>query len=167
MSSSVTSISQNAEALQDGVTQALPPSHILEDGRFIYLPPPNDGERSRFFERSIARHVLLQADMAETQTETKTEDKEKDKDDDDDKTAPKIHPLAVASARLQANGLAELNRAINLSQLVTTGEYFGLTNIVDPSLAVTASSSRRVLAYSNSTFPMESMATVRVHMGPW
>jgi hypothetical protein len=30
--------------------------------------------------------------------------------------------------------LAELNRAINLAGLVNTGEYFGLSNIVDPSL---------------------------------
>ena len=58
-------------------------------------------------------------------TATATEEKD---------TAPKVHPLAVASARLQANGLSELNRAINLSGLVQTGEYFGLTTIVDASL---------------------------------
>mmetsp|Transcript_2399 Transcript_2399/g.5735 ORF Transcript_2399/g.5735 Transcript_2399/m.5735 type:complete len:661 (-) Transcript_2399:30-2012(-) len=50
-----------------------------------------------------------------------------------DKTAPKIHPLAVASARLQSNGLNELNRAINLATLVSTGEFFSYTNVVDPS----------------------------------
>lgn len=131
---------------KNGVTQSLPPSHILEDGRFIYLPPPSIVERSRFFERSIARHGLLQADMAREsqeaiEQENSQESKKKDNvsenqndNDKDDKTAPKIHPLAVASARLQSNGLAELNRAINLAQLVTSGEYFGLTNIVDPSL---------------------------------
>mmetsp|Transcript_2398 Transcript_2398/g.5734 ORF Transcript_2398/g.5734 Transcript_2398/m.5734 type:complete len:92 (-) Transcript_2398:38-313(-) len=48
---------------KNGVTLSLPPSHILEDGRLIYLPPPNAAERTRFFERSIARHGLLQADM--------------------------------------------------------------------------------------------------------
>jgi hypothetical protein len=129
---------------KNGVTESLPPSHITEDGRFVYLPAPNLAERSKFFERSIARHGLLQADMLgdaveEESPKEKDDDKDADKDDDkdggdDDKTAPKVHPLAVASARLQANGLAELNRAINLAQLVTTNEFFGLTNIVDPSL---------------------------------
>lgn len=123
----------------NGVTQSLPPSHILEDGRFIYLPPPSASERSRFFERSIARYGLLQADMEKesvTQQEAlkKEQEKKEEEEEDDDKTAPRVHPLAVASARLQSNGLAELNRAINLAQLVTSGEYFGLTNIVDPSL---------------------------------
>jgi hypothetical protein len=51
-------------------------------------------------------------------------------------TAMKIHPLAVASARLQSGGLSELNRAINLSGLVSSGEYFGMSNVVDPSLLV-------------------------------
>ena len=55
-----------------------------------------------------------------------------------DKTAPKIHPLAVASARLQSNGLNELNRAINLATLVSTGEFFTYTNVVDPSYEETA-----------------------------
>jgi hypothetical protein len=116
--------------LQNGVTQSLPPSHILEDGRFIYLPQPNKLEKSKFFERSIARHGLLEADMigkAVVKEDTATTTEEKD-------TAPKVHPLAVASAKLQANGLSELNRAINLSGLVQTGEYFGLTTIVNPSL---------------------------------
>jgi len=119
----------------NGVTQSLPPSHILEDGRFIYLPPPDNVERSRFFERSIARYGILQADIAEEEDVQDVLKKEQDLEGDDhDKTAPKVHPLAVASARLQANGLMELNRTINLSHLVQTGEYFGLTNIVDPSL---------------------------------
>ena len=134
---------KESEVDKNGATHSLPPSHILEDGRFIYLPPPNTVERSRFFERSIARHGLLQADMklksvlSQEQAKKDDDDAEEEQDadgDEDDKTAPKVHPLAVASARLQANGLSELNRAINLSQLVTTGEYFGLTNIVDPSL---------------------------------
>ncbi len=133
----LTSLEDNSEEDKNGVTQSLPPSHILEDGRFIYLPAPSVAERSRFFERSIARHGLLQADMSKESQEALQEEKSEEQEDDDDKTAPKIHPLAVASARLQANGLAELNRAINLAQLVTSGEYFGLTNIVDPSLETT------------------------------
>ncbi|CAB9504461.1 expressed unknown protein [Seminavis robusta] len=112
------------------VSNALPPSHILPDGRFIYLPPPNDVERSRFFERSIAKYGLLESDMQGTADDaTKDEEENKEKS-----TEPRVHPLAVASARLQASGVAELNRAINLSTLVNTGEYFGLTNIVDPAL---------------------------------
>jgi hypothetical protein len=126
----MTEESKREKEVEDGVTQSLPPSHILEDGRFIYLPQPNKLEKSKFFERSIARHGLLEADMigkAVVKEGAATTTEEKD-------TAPKVHPLAVASARLQANGLSELNRAINLSGLVQTGEYFGLTTIVDPSL---------------------------------
>jgi hypothetical protein len=136
------------------VTQSFPPSHILEDGRLVFLPPPNAMERSRFFERSIARHGLLQADMNKNSTsKTKEQDVKKileedqerkdDKEDDknDDKTTLKIHPLAVASARLQSNGLNELNRAINLATLVNTGEFFSYTNVVDPSFEADATSS--------------------------
>ena len=124
----------------NGVMQSLPPSHILEDGRFIYLPPPDARERSKFFERSIARHGLLEADMEgkSIMINDEADDKKKDGDDDDgDKTTPKVHPLALASAQLHTNGLSELNRAINLATLVQSGEFFGLSNIVDPSLEVT------------------------------
>ncbi|KAG7344162.1 hypothetical protein IV203_022170 [Nitzschia inconspicua] len=124
--------------IKNGVTQSIPPSHILEDGRFIYLPPPNPVERSRFFERSIARHGILEADMNKQETQLLEEEKQAEQDD---KTAPKIHPLAVASARIQSNGLNELNRAINLATLVQTGEYFSYTNIVDPSLEADAAAS--------------------------
>jgi len=143
---------------KNGVMQSLPPSHILEDGRLIYLPPPNAVERSRFFERSIARHGLLQADMEKSEENDKSrneatkdvekilaeggnEDEAKDETDNDnqtDKTAPKVHPLAIASARLQSNGLNELNRAINLATLVNTGEFFSYTNVVDPSFETDA-----------------------------
>ena len=129
---------------KNGVTQSLPPSHILEDGRLIYLPPPNAAERSRFFERSIARHGLLQADMEKKEDSEKSQTKQDVKvlesktEEKKDKTAPKIHPLAVASARLQSNGLNELNRAINLATLVSTGEFFSYTNVVDPSYEETA-----------------------------
>ena len=146
---------------KNGITQTLPPSHILEDGRLIYLPPPNAAERSRFFERSIARHGLLQADMEKSdhsdnknKSTTKQDVQkalgEQQKEDEEtnkkDKTAPKIHPLAVASARLQSNGLNELNRAINLATLVSTGEFFSYTNVVDPSFetdAATATANKK------------------------
>ncbi|KAL9180149.1 hypothetical protein ACHAXT_008119 [Thalassiosira profunda] len=44
---------------------------------------------------------------------------------------PFVHPLAVASARLRADGADELSKAMNLGGLVLGGEYFGLTNVVD------------------------------------
>jgi hypothetical protein len=113
-----------------------PPSHILEDGRFIYLPPPNAFERSRFFERSIARHGLLEADMKKE--DVNFMEKQEQEEEERDKTVPKVHPLAVASARIQANGLNELNRAINLATLVNSGEYFSYTNVVDPTLEADA-----------------------------
>ena len=119
------------EIPSDQVASSSLPSHILDDGRFIYLPPPSKPERSRFLERSIVRHGLLEADMMGKAKEGKEAKEEKD-------TAPKVHPLAVASARLQASGLQELNRAINLASLVQTGEYLGLTTIVDPSLEAEA-----------------------------
>lgn len=118
------------------VTQSFSPSHILQDGRFIHLPPPNEYERSKFFERAIAKFGLLEADMTTT---AKEQQKEQEQEKEESKeTAPRVHPLAIASARLQASGIAELNRAINLSTLVNSGEYFGLTNIVDPSLELGA-----------------------------
>jgi len=42
-----------------------------------------------------------------------------------------IHPLAMASAKLQSNGINELSKAINLNTLVIGNEYFGLSNIVN------------------------------------
>jgi hypothetical protein len=115
----------------DEVTQSLAPSHILQDGRFVYLPPPTNRDKIGFFERSIARHGLLQEDIDRTKKEEEEEKEKKKKE-------VKVHPLALASARLQSDGVNELNRAINLNTLVATGEYFGLTNIVDPSLAISA-----------------------------
>ena len=112
-------------AIQQNATQSFPPSHILQDGRFIYLPDATNHERSVFLQRSIHRHNLL--NDAPTEEEAAAPKKE-------EATEPIIHPLAVASARLQANGIAELSKAINLSGLVNTGEYFGLSNIVNQSL---------------------------------
>lgn len=116
---------------RDDVTQSHPPSHILQDGRFIFLPAPTDRERSKFLERSIARHKLLNEDVSADGEQENGENQEEEKKD---VTQPKVHPLAVASARLQANGVSELSKAINLTSLVSTGEYFGLSNIVNPQL---------------------------------
>lgn len=118
----------------NGVAQSLPPSHILEDGRFIYLPPPDNFERSRFFKRSIAYHGIAHSDMTGGENVEEALQKEEDPEEDKDTTAPWVHPLEVASARLQSHGLMQLNQAINLAYLVQTGDYFTLTNIVDPSL---------------------------------
>ena len=143
------------------VTHSMPPSHILEDGRFVYLPSPNRMDRSRFFERSIARHGLLEADMMgkkSKKAENKKDD-HKDDDKDDDQSAPKIHPLALASAKLQANGLAELNRVINLAGLTNSGEYFGLTTIVDPNLEAESKTSEggaAALLNTNTTDAVKS-----------
>ena len=51
-------------------------------------------------------------------------------DDDKDDKPLQVHPLVLASARLQNDGINELNRSINLATLVQSGEYFGLSNIV-------------------------------------
>mmetsp|Transcript_39708 Transcript_39708/g.95819 ORF Transcript_39708/g.95819 Transcript_39708/m.95819 type:complete len:844 (-) Transcript_39708:36-2567(-) len=148
---------QHADAIADsknGILQTLPPSHILEDGRFIYLPPPNAAERSRFFERSIARHGLLESDMnssdrkavADDTKEQQREEKEAKKAQEQakkDKTEPKIHPLWIASARLES-GMNELNRAINLATLVNMNEFFTYTNVVDPRQANAAATATTV-----------------------
>jgi hypothetical protein len=118
--------------LGDETAKSFPPSHILQDGRFIFLPAPTDAERAKFLERSIARHNLLRSDLG-TEKEEKEEAKE---EGNKESTQPIVHPLAIASARLHANGISELSKAINLTGLVETGDYFGLTNIVDPSLEV-------------------------------
>ena len=114
------------EPPRDETAQSFPPSHILQNGRSVHLPPPSEAEKQRFLERSIARYHLLESDLSSQQKE---EDGEQEKKQETQETAM-IHPLAVASARLQANGVSELSKAINLSGLVSTGEYFGLTNII-------------------------------------
>lgn len=137
-------VNENSENI-DEVTQSLAPSHIVQDGRYIYLPAPTKRERNHFFERSIARHGLLEADIAGTADQDDVEEDKKEKE-------PKVHPLALASASLEANGINELNRAINLNTLTSTGEFFGLANIVDPSLEIstTTATSASVDAASGS-----------------
>jgi hypothetical protein len=120
---------------RDEITQSFPPSHILQDGRFIFLPEPSDRERSKFLERSISRHKLLNEEVKEEDgDEVQGDDKKEEEGAVEDSTQQKIHPLAVASARLQANGVSELSKAINLTNLVSAGVYFGSSNIVNPQL---------------------------------
>jgi hypothetical protein len=128
----------------DHITQSCPPSHILQDGRFIYLPEPTEQERSKFLERSIARHKILNEEFKEGDDDASDVDDETKREETEKATATqkeastkiKVHPLEVASARLQANGIAELSKAINLTNLVSSGNYFGLSNIVNPNLEV-------------------------------
>jgi hypothetical protein len=109
--------------------------HIGQDGTHMPVPPFQDFERTRFFERSVARHGLLREDLESSKKKQRSADDEEGHDAKSSSTAaPQIHPLARASALLQANGINELNRAINLHTLVATGEYFSLSNIVDPAL---------------------------------
>jgi hypothetical protein len=108
----------------DELVFSAPPSHISQDGHFVFLPQPTQRNRIQFFERSIARYGLLKGYLNDS--EVAQEEKP-----DEQKI---VHPLAVASASLQSNGVNELNRAINLNTLVSSDEYFALSNVVDPSL---------------------------------
>lgn len=139
------------------VSLTLAPSHILQDGSFGHIPDLTVADRIRIFEQTVARHGLLDQDLQHgKQDDDDNADENQEKDDDKtsnekDKSAePKIHPLALASARLQSNGLNELNRAINLHTLVSTTDYFGLTNIIDPTTTADATTGPSA-ATSNST----------------
>ena len=147
----------------DETIESLNPSHILQDGRYIYLPPPTDKERTQFFERSIARYGLLQDDLGETKKKSIKEEEEKV--EKREKEEPKVHPLALASARLQADGINELNRAINLSGLVSTGEYFSMTNIVDPSLELPSAAAAETAKSSAEAATSDSKAAAAAGAG--
>ena len=118
------------------------PSHILSDGSYVYLPPPSSLEKASFFAQSVANYKLIHADESlqqqsnDKKSETKNNGKkDNDDDDDDDDDVNNIHPLALASAKLQTNGISELSKAINLASLVQSNEYFAFSNIIEPSLA--------------------------------
>jgi hypothetical protein len=133
------SMKTDVDRTADQVAQSITPSHITADGRFVQLPAPTPRERSQFFERSIARAGLLEENLKKKQSVVEEQAKKEEDAAKKEASEPKIHPLALASARLQSNGINELNRAINLSTLLSTGEYFGLSNIVDPSLEIPTS----------------------------
>jgi len=149
------------------VTQSLPPSHIGANGEFVFLPPPTERERQAFFERSIALYGLLQQQQDDDDnTAKRPSDKEEDGGDQllsgtegpspaakkpkKKDTTNRVHPLAMASARLQHDGIAELNRAINLQTLVNTNEYFTMTNIVDRTLATTTTADTNKTTTNNN-----------------
>ena len=112
------------------------PNHILNDGTFIYLPEPTSKDRAKFFERSIAEYGLVSA-VAEKEEETYKKQEEPSKKKQQEQ---KIHPLAIASARLQGYGISELSKAINLGGLVVSSDYLDLANIVSSSSAQQAQS---------------------------
>lgn len=143
------------------------PSHIIPDGSHVYLPPPSALEKASFFAQSVSNYKLIHADESQQQQQQqqqkskeqesiilggKNEDgqqgKDKDADNDNhndndhnDDEVNNIHPLALASARLQTNGISELSKAINLASLVQSNEYFAFSNIIDPSLGASHSHS--------------------------
>lgn len=159
------SMAENGSGVDDDAvktSETLPPSHILQDGTFANLPSPTKTEHIRFFERSIARHGLLEDDLKPAASEKDNEAEEEQKAVEE----PKIHPLALASARLQSNGISELNRAINLNNLAATGEYFGLRNIVESSPAGDTNKHIQalyVLKRKRKAFQMASETLVRHH----
>lgn len=129
-----------------------PPSHILADGTFVYLPEPSKVERASFFERSVAEHGLISATpVSSNPSETKDDnDETEDIDNNDNKGGqkktkkpkkddgvPKVHPIAIASARLNAFGIQELSKSINLGDLVDQSEYFDLANVVSSATLAT------------------------------
>ena len=124
-------------------------SHILPDGTFINLPAATERDRAMFFARSIANFKLISANPLDrsrgTSSSAPPEDIEKfgvnNSATIDSKPTKKlsseyVHPLAVASARLQGVGAAELSKAINLSTLV--GDYFSLANVITDDAATLA-----------------------------
>lgn len=142
---------KNAENLQFSSSMVRkPPSHILADGTFVHLPEPDKNERALFFERSIAQHRLVSATESSTAADKIESEKNEEKANEDTaaeaaattitttstkvkKKDPqnKIHPIAIASARLHGKGIQELSKAINLGDMVGSGEYFALANIVN------------------------------------
>jgi hypothetical protein len=134
------------------------PSHLLADGTLVYLPPPTAKEKSFSFAECVARHRLLEESWDDVDKDDQeaaavaAEDKdyhyyekndvsaaignkndnghpnEKKKEQRNDMM---IHPLVMASARLQTNGISELTKVINLSSLVEAGEYMGYSHVMN------------------------------------
>ena len=125
-----------------------PHSSVLENGHFVYLD--NSANAPTYFSRTVAKYKLVQVDENENEND--------DDDDDDDKklgnsggnqgqeeveklkherkesvasAQPTIHPIQIASARIQTHGIAELSKVINLSTLLRGNEYFGLTSVLE------------------------------------
>lgn len=158
------------------------PSHIIADGSRVFLPPATSQEKAFFFARSVAKHNLVSVTSSskedttsstlEDSTEDKGIEKEKKKSEESEESAHVIHPLATASAKLESNGIAELSKAINLSTLVQTGEYFTFGNIVDSSLLATDKGDKSGIGTNPSSTSLSASSSavvgghVSTHMTP-
>lgn len=126
-----------------------PPAHIIADGSRVFLPPPSAQEKAFFFSRSVVKHNLLESDKSGRINEKLDMNDEDDDSQIDDSNY--VHPLAKASAVIEANGISELSKAINLSSLVHIGEYFTLENIVDSSWIAEKSDKTSVVRSASRT----------------
>ena len=82
---------------------------------------------------------------------TKSEEEDGDDGKSSSQAPAKVHPLVLASARLGNDGINELNRSINLSTLVQTGEYFSMSNIVADSALEMAMTEAATAAAADSS----------------
>jgi len=94
----------------------------------------NDNETNKGKE---VEETLLKVEMNDTTTTISGTDDESSKEalrnKQKQQQEQKIHPLAIASARLQGYGISELSKAINLGGLVVSSDYLDLANIVSQS----------------------------------
>lgn len=130
------------------------PSHILTDGQYVYLPSVSSLEKASFFARNVARYQLIHLGNEKKSADHHGDEKEDEegnksllkheestsnittaaansnRNKETQNTDPILHPLVMASARIQTNGISELSKAINLASLVSSGEYMGLFAVV-------------------------------------
>ena len=116
----------------------------MQDGSFVYLPPPSINERAAKFAALVAKHDVLSVDDKGPKDAKDTNDTKKPPEKSNTKptqqqqqeTVQQIqHPLAIASARLVSNGIEELSKAINLATLVQSGLHMGVSNVVEADVA--------------------------------
>jgi hypothetical protein len=113
-----------------------PPSHILSNGHFAYLPEPTKQEKALFFKQSIVVHNIVSAQKLGGAAVGDDEEQVDAEEGDVRKKSSlqsevKIHPLAIAAARIESLGISQLSKSINLGNLIGT-EYFDMANIVSP-----------------------------------
>ncbi|KAL7580719.1 hypothetical protein ACA910_001004 [Epithemia clementina (nom. ined.)] len=166
--------------LQDGRFVILPDPSPLERRRFVersiarhgllqqYLQTENDDDDQNKNSTATMDTKGLDGTTATGDGDKKNKqgDDDDDDDDDDDKKEDgdddkplKVHPLVLASARLQNDGINELNRSINLATLVQTGEYFSLSNIVADSALELAMTEAATAAAASAATQTTSAAT--------
>jgi hypothetical protein len=113
-----------------------PPSHILSNGHFVFLPEPTKQEKALFFQQSIVVHNIVSAQklggtpVGDDEEQVDAEEGEVQKSSSS-QSEVKIHPLAIAAARIESLGISQLSKSINLGNLIGT-EYFDIANIVSP-----------------------------------